>query len=189
MPPAARKPSVRPFKGFTESIDEPLEFLRSETYRLRQAAEALERVADGESRADEILSACEFLSVELPLHLLDVKSDLHALLSKNCKPVDNIEPVVAELISVQGAIRTKGPKTVSALLRQIERGPAKRTTPATRRLASELATSLSRLLAIESGILIPLARVRLGSDELVELGNRMKLRRGKNNATQSNSSQ
>jgi len=178
MSPAPRKPSVRPFQGLIDSIDDPLEFLRSETYRQRQAGAALERLAEGVSRADEILSVCEFLSVDLPLHLLDAKADLAVLLREACKPRDNIESVVEELSALQKTLSAQGKRTTSALLKHLERGPSKGPTQGARRLAKEMASTLRRLSALENGILIPLARVRLKEDELSELARRMRIRRG-----------
>ena len=46
------------------------------------------------------------------------------------------------------------------------------------RQARELLTVLRRLSAIESGIILPLARVRLTDEDLGELARRMRMRRG-----------
>ena len=184
MPPAPRKPSVQPFKGFTDSIDDPLEYLRSETYRMREVCAALERVVNEAGRADEIVSACEILSVDLPLHLLDVNGDLAPLLENTCKPSDNVGPVIEELDQAERVVRAKNARAVSALLKHLERGPTRSPTPATRRLVIEIVSSLRRLSALESGILIPLARVRLDEARLSDLGQRMKMRRGRGSTPQ-----
>jgi len=178
MPPDTRKQTSQPPRGSPNAIGDPLEFLRNETYRLRDVVTVLERVINGEGRADEIVSSCEFLSVSLPLHLFDMRSDLAILLEGASKPSDNVGRVFEEMASIEKDVRAKGGKVVAALLKHIGRDPAKGPTPATGRITNEFVILLRRLSAIESGILLPLSRVRLGSDELEELGRRMKSRRG-----------
>jgi len=178
VPPAKRRPPVKPSKGDAVSVDEPLEFLRGSTYRQRQVCLTIEQFLTGDAPANEIIAACEYLSVVYPLHLFDLVDDLLPLLRDRCKPSDNILPVLEELAEAQKTVRALAAKTVKALVdhleRQSEGGPSK----ALQRQTGELLTGLRRLSAIESGIVLPLARARLSDNDLHELAQRMKTRRG-----------
>ena len=178
MPPTKRKPAVRPFRAKATSVDEPLEFLRSCVYQQRETVKTLEGLERNEVHADELISACEFLSVEWPLHLRDISDSLATLLGKRCKPADNIESVFAELEEAQSKVKSISAKTTRGLLAQIERMPEKAPTKVLCRQASELITVLRWLSAIESGIVLPLARVRLKAEDLLALTQQMRARRG-----------
>jgi len=178
VPPTRRQPAVRPFRGKATSVDEPLEFLRSCVYQQRETVKTLERLGRNEVHADELISACEFLSVDWPLHLHDISDSLATLLRERCKPADNIKSVFAELEEAQSKVETISAKTTRGLLAQIERMPEKAPTKVLCRQASELITVLRWLSAIESGIILPLARVRLRADDLLELAQQMRARRG-----------
>lgn len=178
MPPARRKPPVKPAKGGTASVDEPLEFLRGITFRQRQVCLVLERFETGHASAKEIIGACEYLSVEYPLHLFDVSDDLAPLLLDRCKPSDNIAPVLEELDEAQQTVRVLASRTVRSLITHLEHMSEGSRTKTLRRQSRELLAGLRRLSAIESGIVFPLARVRLGKEDLEELARRMRERRG-----------
>jgi len=178
VPPAKRKPPVKPSSGAAVSVDEPLEFLRANTYQLRQVCLTIEGFVAGEAPADKVIAACQYLSVEYPLHLFDVTDDLAPLLQDRCKPSDNIGPVLDELGEVQKVVRPLAAKTVKALLGYLEHMSEDEPTKVLQRQARELLTVLRRLSAIESGIILPLARVRLTDEDLGELARRMRMRRG-----------
>lgn len=158
--------------------EEPLEYLRSDTYRQRQVGAILERLLNGEAAREEVLTACEFLAVELPLHLIDVSNDLATMLSERCKPSDNIASLLEEFGAAQKLVKQLSLKMHHALLRHIERDPARDPTKSTLSLARNLLTALRRLSALESGIIFPLARVRLDKEALAELDRRIRQRRG-----------
>lgn len=178
MPPAKRKPPVKPTKDGAAWVDEPLDFLRGDTFRQRRVCQTIDHFMTGEAPANEIIAACEYLSVDYPLHQFDVADDLVPLLRDRCKPSDNIMPVLEELAEAQKTVRSLAVKTVKALVGQLERrsegGPSK----ALQRQTGELLTGLRRLSAIESGIILPLARVRLSEVDLADLSRRLKRRRG-----------
>lgn len=179
MPPAKRKPPVvKPAGGDGVTLDEPLEFLRASTYRQRQVCLTIERFAAGEAQSGEIIAASEYLSVEYPLHLFDMAEDLLALLSARCKPTDNIAPIVEELAETQKTVRVLAAKTVKVLVAQLQQLDVSAPTRSAQRLARELLVVLRRLSAIESGIILPLARVRLSDDDLTGLSLRLRKRRG-----------
>lgn len=158
--------------------EEPLEYLRGDTYRQRQIGAILERFLNGEATTEDILTACEFLAVELPLHLMDVSDDLAAMLAERCRPSDNIGSLLEELSVAQKEVKQQSLKMHHALLRHIERHLARRPTKSTLASAKSLLIALRRLSALESGIVFPLARVRLDEEALAELDRRIRLRRG-----------
>ncbi|TNE37868.1 MAG: hypothetical protein EP345_18455 [Sphingomonadales bacterium] len=178
MPPAKRKPPVKPSSGTAVSVDEPLEFLRANTYQLRQVCLTIEGFVAGEAPADKVIAACQYLSVEYPLHLFDVTDDLAPLLQDRCKPSDNIAPVLEELVETQKTVRVLAAKTVKVLVAQLEQRSDGGPTRSAQRQARELLVVLRRLSAIESGIILPLAGVRLSAVDLADLSCRLKRRRG-----------
>jgi len=169
---------VEPLHGRDASIEEPLDFLRGNTYRQRQVGVVLESFTEGEAPADEIIAACEFLSIELPLHMFDVSDDVVPLLISRCKQSDNITPVVEEIAELQRFAKSNATKCINALMTQIERMSGKKPTEAVKRRVLELLTTLRRLSAIENGIILPLARVRLTDEDIAELSKQMQKRRG-----------
>ncbi len=160
------------------SVSEPLDFLRATTYKQREVCQVLSNIAEGEVVANEVIDACQFLTVELILHLSDEAEDMVPMLRERCKPHDNIEPILEDVSKEHGLIRSLGLKLSRGLMAQVASNPNRKPSKPLRTQAADLLKELRRLSAIENGILLPMARVRLTSSDLEALSLSMAKRRG-----------
>jgi len=172
-----RKPEEK-VSGHAVSVSQPLEFLRATTYRQRKVCQVLEDVTDGGASAEDIIEACQFLSVELFLHLFDESEDVVPLLRERCKKDDNIEVVLADILKEHALIKSLGLKVSKALMSQVAKDPSRKITRTLRTQATDLLEGLRRLSAIENGIILPIARARFGEADLEALSLSMATRRG-----------
>lgn len=101
------------------SVSEPLEFLRATTYKQREVCQTLADVIGGEAAPKDVIEACQFLTVELILHLADEAENMVPMLRARCKPHDNIEPVLEDLSREHGRIKALGLKVSRALMSQV----------------------------------------------------------------------
>ena len=173
-----RKDNEKDLIGHKVTVSEPLDFLRSITYQQREVSLILEAVVDGKAMPEAVIDACQFLSVELFLHLHDESEDVVPMLRARCKPDDNIEPVIQDLSQEHSAIKLLSLKVSKTLMSQVAKKPGRKAGKILREQAKELIEGLRRLSAIENGIILPIARARFSNTDLEELSLRMAMRRG-----------
>jgi hemerythrin-like domain-containing protein len=173
-------PEVRIESVPDELIKEPLNWLFAEHYRHRQLCKLMEGLArSGIYDEDTLITVIAFLRRDLPLHVLDEEEDLFPLLRRRALPEDDIERILGILASDHRADRDR----VSHLLVGLERAQLDRKPPSMdnnlRSLLQEFVNVERRHVALENAIVIPIARLRLGSDDLAALSERLAARRGK----------
>ena len=155
-------------------IDSPLDFIFAEHLRQRQAASILTMVADGEFKKSGVIALIEFLETDFALHIGDEEIALFPLLKDHCLPEDNIVRVL-DLLQEEHREDESNCEDVLALLRASLQGEAL-DLKAKRRLRS-FAEHICQHLALENGVLLPIARVRLKEPQLSVLKDMLKARR------------
>jgi len=175
----------RPEHAVTEQIDsalfrEPLEFIFADHYRQRVVCNTLEAIVSDPSHGreeEDIRAIIDYLEHDLPLHVADEEESLFPLLLQRCEPVDNIGEVLAILGDEHDkdqALTAAVKQGLTALLEHRDEDDLE----ACFRNTLAFVETQRRHLAWENGIVLPLARKRLGSADLIDLGRAMATRRG-----------
>jgi hemerythrin-like domain-containing protein len=159
-------------------LDEPLAYIFADHFRQRQVCAALRRIAQqGWADRAEADSVVEFLTYDLPLHHGDEDKDLFPAVRRRALPEDRLGAILARLAEDH---RRAGPlidRIVSALSLQ----PGDATIPvdaATREAIQTYVAGESAHVAMENGIVLAIARIRLGKSDLKIMTHGMKARRG-----------
>lgn len=152
----------------------PLDFLFADHHRQRQAVEILLRLADGEYNKTGVRNLIVFLKHDLPLHIADEEHDLLPLLRQQCRPEDDIDTLVERLTGEHEGDESAAREVIS-LLKGLADG--KPLSEEDRGAIRSFAAHLRRHLALENGVLLPIARVRMSAESLKLLSKRMKARR------------
>ncbi len=155
-------------------IDSPLDFIFAEHHRQREAAAILVMMADGEFDEAGARALVEFLTGDFALHIGDEELALFPMLREYCLPEDKVDRIL-ERLEDEHREDEHGLDDVLGVIRdRIEGRPfggnAKRTL---RRFAEHI----SQHLALENGVLLPIARVRLGPREQAILAQTFRERR------------
>lgn len=161
----AAKPLIAPSP--TALLGEPLDFLLVEHFRQREVASLLSRIADGENGAMGVLamqSVYDFLKNDLIAHVLDEELVLFPALRRLCRPEDNIERLIGILAKEHADDRRLGRDVADAISRRID--GALSTLADTSRMR-QLTEHLRGHIALENGVLLPIARARLTSDAVI----------------------
>lgn len=159
-------------------IDKPLDYVLADHLRIRSVCSVLKRFA-GEGRADQHQAAVvkAFLGEELLLHHEDEDQDLFPALLRRALPEDELSPALAQLSEDH-----RLSNAFAAIIRRSLSGADSRETISfdqqSRALMQSYAMNEHRHLAIENGIIMAIARIRLKSVDLRNISNAMKLRRG-----------
>lgn len=157
-------------------LDRPLDYFLADNYRRRALCAALRAVlaAKAMSRADALRLA-DFLARDVELRSRDEEEDLFPALRRRAKRGDDLEPLLQRLAD-EGAPPARLRKALERAL--AEPGDALRLR---KPLADEIRAFVDRELrrvAIENGIVLAIAGLRLQPADLAAIGAGMKGRRG-----------
>lgn len=173
--PSGAGPLDPPAQGV---LGDPLAFFAADHARQRAACAHLKLAArDGQIGRAEADPLIAFLSYDLPLHHDDLAQDFFPMLRRRITPEDALVPVLARLAEDHRRAETQAQAIVD-LLSVDERGDPIRLGPAACDLILAYAAQTHRLVSLESGIVLAIARVRLTRGDLKMLGSALKARRG-----------
>lgn len=161
------------------AIRAPLEFLTGHHDRQSAMCAGLERLARDPAAAGAAATArllLDYLKHELPLHIADEEEDLLPLMKARCTEEDGLEAVCAQ-IAAEHESDVAFEACLLGPLEAIAAGGTPKRPQVFARDAVAFATLQRRHLAWENGAIIPLARRRLGPDDLARLGAAMTARR------------
>ena len=161
---------------------EPVDYLYAEHFRQRVVCKFLEEIAfDPTARNAARLASIvlAYLEQELPHHVADEEQDLFPRLRGRCGAADNAGRML-DMLSEEH--RRDGDLCEAALegLRALTEGRQPDQGAAFVRAAAAFAETQRRHLAWEDEVVLPLARERLTSEDLVDMGRSMAERRGAN---------
>lgn len=157
--------------------EDPLDFIHEDYQREREICASIDNIAEGSLVPSKVVEEMiSFLTVQLPMHLMDEEEDLFPLLKRRCLPEDNIAKVIARLHRDHAHAGEDTPGIV-ALLEALMEGSSAREGAAMRTLAA-YASHARRHLILENAIILPFARLRLTDGDLKTLYIRMCQRRG-----------
>lgn len=156
--------------------DSPLDFLFADHHRQRQAVQILLRIAGGEHDETALRNLITFLERDFALHIADEERDFVPLLRRQCRPEDNIDRLI-ERLSLEHADDESSVREIVAILRSRLQGVVLSEWDQAR--MRDFASHLRRHLALENGVLLPIARVRMGAASLALLAARIRERRAR----------
>jgi hemerythrin-like domain-containing protein len=158
-------------------LDEPLAYIFADHFRQRRICSALRRFAlAGRMVHQEADAVVSFLSNDVPLNHADEEEDLFPAVRHRELRGDNLGGIIARLLDDHRLATPIVGRIVAALsCRSVE---AVEIGSAARALMETYASSESGHLALENGIVLAIARVRLTSADLEGMARRMKARRG-----------
>ncbi len=159
-------------------IDTPLDYIFADHFRQRSVCVALKRFAEhGRVPRSEADMVTAFLDRELSLHHEDEDQDLFPAVRRRALPEDDLGAVLARLSEdhrlSDGMVRV----IVRALSATTGTETVKLARPA-REVMQAYAASEHRHLAMENGIVMTIARIRLKPADLKAISQAMKQRRG-----------
>lgn len=157
-------------------LSSPLEFLYAEHLRQRQFARLLTLIADGVINRKTIKEAIAFIEADLAHHILDEELSLFPLLRRACPADDRIDELLA-LLSEDHRQDEGGSEAVLIVLRRMAGGESAQARDEA--VLRDFADHLRRHLALENGVLLPLAESRMTPDLLRILSQSMTARRNK----------
>lgn len=158
-------------------LGSPLDFIAEDHLRERQICALIDGIAIAAGvNVDDVENVLSFLGEELEMHLEDEEVGLFPAMRDRCKPEDEIDRVIDELLSDHVRARAQTPQVRDVLQRAL----ASRSAPddAGRRMLTEFAGRARRHLIVENAIILPIARARLNRDDLDDLRRGMLQRRG-----------
>lgn len=159
-------------------LDHPLDYIAADHVRQRSVAEALRRFAESR-RADRgaLESIVGFLDLDLPMHYRDEEEDLFSAVRRRALPADDLGPILDRLCEDHRQALPLVASIVEALLRKPVADPVTLSKPLCRTMLA-YADSERRHLAIENGVVLVIARIRLTAKDLRAISRSMKARRG-----------
>jgi hemerythrin-like domain-containing protein len=153
----------------------PLDFFFAEHLRQRQLAKILTLIADGLINRRTIATVIAFIRTDLAQHILDEEISFFPFLRPLCHPEDNIDAILNLLAEEHRADESES-ETMIAILENMAKGGEPG--DAARAGVRDFADRLRHHLALENGVLLPLARARMTSDALRLVAQSMAARRG-----------
>ena len=186
MTPDNRPPAASTVKGANggglwqiepmppELIDTPLDFIFAEHLRQREAATILLAIADGDFSADGVGELVKFLKTDFALHIGDEEIVLFPILRQRCLPEDNIDAVIDRLQEEHREDEDIVEEVIETLEARLRGGVLG--VNGIRRLRV-FAEHIRQHLALENGVLLPIARVRLDEEDMALLTKQLKIRR------------
>jgi hypothetical protein len=159
-------------------IDEPLDYMFADHFRGRCMCLMLQRFAQtrcaSRSHADSVIA---FLTRDLPLHHADEETDLFPLLRKRALPEDDLGIPLARLAADHRALEAQSDRIVDTLAASPGTDPVV-ISKADAEACLAYAAGEKTHIAIENGIVLVIARIRLTRNDLSALSRAMKIRRG-----------
>jgi hemerythrin-like domain-containing protein len=159
-------------------LDDPLDYIFADHFRQRSVCVVLKRfAAERHVRREEADGIIAFFQRDLPLHHADEDHDLFPALRRRALPEDDLAAPLARLSDDHRISRPMVEGIVDALAAD----PAEDTVRLKRGTSEMMlayAASEHKHLAIENGIVLAIARVRLTRADLAQISRSMKARRG-----------
>jgi hypothetical protein len=163
-------------------LDEPLAFVLAAHLRQRAICAVLRRFATGRvvgrTEADRMTA---YLTGDLCLHHEDEDLDLYPVLRRRALPADGLGVTLARL----GEEHRQGAVMSDIIVEALSARPGDDTVridTAAGEMMQAYAASEMRHVALENGVVLALARIRLTRPDLKAISRGMKLRRGVNGA-------
>jgi hemerythrin-like domain-containing protein len=159
-------------------LDEPLDYIFAEHFRQRTVCNLLRHLAERRfatrAEADSLVA---YLTHDVALHHADETDDLFPLVRRRAVPEDELGAVLARLGEDHVRCQSMIDGIVAALTARPAADPVRLDKPA-RELMQAYAAAEHRHLAMENGVVLAIARVRLTPADLRKLSAGMKARRG-----------
>jgi len=155
-------------------LDSPLDFLLSSHSRIRQASALLMMVAAGEFDRQVVEELVEFLNGPLLDHLDDEEQGFFPLLCSSCPVEDDIRSLTDRMVE-EHVQHKRLCVIIVDILKSLLLGGA--ISPKGAKEIRFFAEDLRQHLAFENSVLLPISRVRLSSESLETLSNKLKERR------------
>jgi hemerythrin-like domain-containing protein len=159
-------------------LDEPLEYMFADHFRERVVLATLQHFTEeaSASRADSDTIA-KYLTRDLVLHHADEEEDLFPFVRLRALPEDELGTLLARL----GEDHHRSKAMVEDIIAALMQHPAKKAvylSTSICRLIQSYVVGENRHLAVENGVLLAIARIRLTPKDLKAIGRGMKARRG-----------
>ena len=157
------------------SPDDPLGFLEREHDRQAQICDWVERLIDQLDREpvpEQARQLLTFIRDDLPLHILDEEGGLFPLLRRRAQPEDEIDGVLDKLSS-EHELDKDLVEFITEDLAYIAEGSRVANLARFFANVSGFTETQRRHLEWENRVVLPLARKRLGEDDLKELSARL----------------
>lgn len=175
--PMTKRPDPWAIEPMPEGLyGSPLDFLFADHHRQRQAVHILLMIAEGAYDKTGVRNLIRFLEEDFALHIQDEESDFVPLLRRHCPPEDGIEELAERLAEEHADDRSSVVKVIETLRKCLE---GKRLSEVECAGIRAFASHLRRHLAIENGVLLPIARVRLDPHALDALARGIRQRRNR----------
>lgn len=159
-------------------LDEPLDYIFADHFRQRTVCALLRRFAAArQARRAEADSVVALLSGELETHHLDEDEDLFPALRRRALPEDNLGTTLARLTEDHRLAEPMLETVIAALTARPADDPV-RFSKAECEVMQAYAAREHRHLAIENGVVLAIARIRLTRPDLRAMSHAMKARRG-----------
>jgi hemerythrin-like domain-containing protein len=159
-------------------LDAPLDYIFADHFRQRQLCGLLSKFAnDGVADEREARAVLAFLESDLVLHHLDEEQDLFPALRRRARPEDELGDVMEQL----GDDHDRGEAHARVIRKALAADAAGASIPldgAARAAMRRYAGTQHRHLAVENGIVLSIARIRLTKADLSAMSRSMKVRRG-----------
>lgn len=155
-------------------IDSPLDFIFAEHHRQREGAVILSMIADGDFNCAGVEGLIEFLETDFALHVGDEEVVLFPALKIHCRPDDNVERIINRLIEEHKEDEASCDVVVRLLKKRLAEKTLSVDDARRMRLFSD---HIRQHLALENGVLLPIARVRLDALALKAISDSLKQRR------------
>lgn len=160
-------------------LTDPIAWFFAEHQRHRQFCDLMQRASMATTYDEEVIRwLLDFVVHELALHVLDEEEDLFPLLRARAQPEDKLEKVLGRLSNEHATDLTRAVAVrhhLETCLRQwipIGRNNVRR------RALEAFAVHERGHLALENAVVLPIARLRLTDRDLLDLSNRLAIRRG-----------
>ena len=159
-------------------LDEPLEFIFADHFRERQLCAALRRIAAvGQCKPAEADALASYMTRDLKLHHQDEDEDLFPALLRRARTEDDLEAILARLAADHEKSETLATRIAGMLSAHTRSGKPEISAQAAK-LMEAYANSENKHLAVENGLVLAIARVRLTRKDLHAVSRGMKRRRG-----------
>jgi Hemerythrin HHE cation binding domain len=159
-------------------LDDPLAYILADHVRQRSICAALQDFADTRRAGrDESERVTFFLLHDRVIHHADEEQDLFPALRRKSLPEDNLGPVLARLTKDHRCSDAMVEGIAAALSAHPNRDPA-HISVAAGKLMKAYAADEHRHLAIENGVVLVIAAIRLTGRDLRAMSRKMKARRG-----------
>ncbi len=174
--------------GDRSGLGNPLDYIAEDHIRERLMCDRIDAIASGEAATPEQAETVRSYLHEAFLdHIGDDCQSLFPLMRQRCTEDDNIEQVIERITSDHVASQALARPVVAVLGRLAEGGAC--LTDKERNGLTHFAAHARRHLTVENAILLPLARMRLKSRDLVRLRRDMLRRRGLDRITETDDAQ